>query len=174
MTQSFVPDSTDHPSDVNAIMDIPQDQAELIYESGVPLPDYEHGTQGTDHFSVINSPTHDESVFTDRPGEFYTRRTPRVPLVGRTITRTIQVFGDGVHRPLASRNLNRRSLVVFTDINNTVPVFVACRDMDSGVGFGPGSLPFEFHSFLDFTVWASANSTLYIVEEDYYVNEDGR
>lgn len=175
MTQSFVPDSSDHPSDVNVITDqTPTHGDEIAYLQSEQLQDYEHGTQGTDHLSVTGSPTGQETVFTEHPGQFYTRRIPRTPAVGRTVTRTLNVFGDGVHRLLIGRNFNRRSLSVWTDLANTVPVFVACRDMDSGVGFAPGSLPYEFHSFHEFTVWASANSILYVVEEDYYVNEEGR
>lgn len=174
MTQSFVPapDQDRHPVNVDATDDVDELNPEGVYATAAPLTEYAHGTEGTDHFSVTGGPYDADTYLTAQPGEFYTRRVPRMPRVGRTLTRTVNVFGDGVHRPLIGRNMNRCGLTMWTDQNNTAPIFVSVRDQDSGVGFAPGSLPFTFETFYEFTVWSSAAGILYIVEADYYTSED--
>jgi len=179
MTQSFqpTPDTDKHPDNLNAMPDFePMHSDEIHYPEAQPLPDYAHGTQGTDHASVTQSPTKEESIFTEHPGEFFTRRVPIMPTVGRTLTRTVNVFGDGVHRPLIGRNRNRKRLVLRADPANAGPIFVACRDQDSGVALynSNSAIPYEFFTFYEFTVWSAANGLLYLVEEDYYVNSDGQ
>lgn len=103
MTQSFAPDQeTGHPQDINVVNDITEHGEEIVY--------------GTDHASVTHSPLDGETTFTDEPGRFLVQRVARKPKIGNPNLFTRTMFGDGNPILILGKNINRKTLTLYTDV----------------------------------------------------------
>lgn len=156
------PDSDRTATDFDLITDTPGIFSDAVTEYGEVV-----GSDVTEH------PDGSETVHQVQPSAFYTGRVPRNPLIGRTLTRTVNVFGNSQPIPLVNRNINRYRLIVWADPGNAQPVTIIGSD-GNGVNMFAATQPRDFRGFDAFYCQATANGTLYVVEESYYVNEDGR
>lgn len=152
MTQAFVPDpDTDrHPQDINVITDIPEHGDEIVY--------------GTDHASVTHSPLDHETVFSEEPGRFMTRRLPRKPAIGNSRMFTRNVFNDGNPVMLLSQNINRHRAIVWVNANGVASIGTT---PGIGVPLPATGFPIILESDEAYYVWSNALTPVFVIEEEY-------